>query len=167
MSRSRSSAANQKELIASRAPNARDFTNRRTRYAGIVDEAVCAKNRNKSKIRSRAEHVFGVVKRMWKFGKVRYRGLQKNATRAFTVLALANIYVDRQRLMAQVVHEPRKRAYVPAKPGCLGNSADRCSPNGEKIVEVGSPSLDCRYLFTTSLMSNCMQRICSHRSDAN
>ena len=61
-----------------------------------------AKNRNKSKIRSRVEHVFGVVKRLWGFSKVRYRGLQKNATRAFTALALANIYLGRQRLMAQV-----------------------------------------------------------------
>jgi IS5 family transposase len=60
------------------------------------------KNRNKSKIRARVEHVFGVVKRLWRFGKVRYRGLHKNATRAFTVLALANIYLGRQRLMAQV-----------------------------------------------------------------
>lgn len=34
--------------------------------------------------------------------KVRYRGLQKNATRAFTALALANIYLARQSLMAQV-----------------------------------------------------------------
>ena len=32
----------------------------------------------------------------------RYRGLQKNATRAFTALALANIYLSRQRLLAQV-----------------------------------------------------------------
>jgi IS5 family transposase len=55
-----------------------------------------------SKIRSRVEHVFGVVKRLWGFGKVRYRGLQKNATRAFTALALANIFLGRQRLLAQV-----------------------------------------------------------------
>ncbi len=69
---------------------------------GSVDEAQRGKNRNKSRIRSRVEHVFGVVKRLWGFGKVRYRGLQKNATRAFTALALANIYLSRQRLMAQV-----------------------------------------------------------------
>ena len=48
------------------------------------------------------EHVFGVVKRLWGFGKVRYRGLQKNATRAFTALALANIYLARGRLLGQV-----------------------------------------------------------------
>lgn len=53
-------------------------------------------------MRSRVEHVFGVVKRLWGFGKVRYRGLAKKATRAFTALALANIYLSRQRLMAQV-----------------------------------------------------------------
>lgn len=48
------------------------------------------------------EHVFGVVKRLRGFSKVRYRGLQKNATRAFTVLALANIYLSPQILMALV-----------------------------------------------------------------
>lgn len=36
------------------------------------------------------------------FTKVRYRGLQKNATRAFTALALANIYLCRHELQAQV-----------------------------------------------------------------
>ena len=97
-----SAYASQKALIASKAPQARDFTNQRTRYKGFIDEVVRAKNRNKSRIRSRVEHVFGVVKRLWGFGKVRYRGLQKNATRAFTALALANIYLGRQSLLAQV-----------------------------------------------------------------
>ena len=97
-----SAYASQKDLIASKAHKAKDFTNQRSRYAGIVDETVRAKNHNKSRIRSRVEHVFGVVKRLWGFGKVRYRGLAKNATRAFTALALANIYLGRQRLMAQV-----------------------------------------------------------------
>jgi IS5 family transposase len=97
-----SAYASQKDLITSKAPNAKDFTNQRTRYGGIVDEVVRAKNRNKSKIRSRVEHVFGVIKRLWRFGKVRYRGLQKNATQAFTALALANNCLGRQRLMAQV-----------------------------------------------------------------
>jgi len=53
-----SAYASQKDLIAGKAPNAKDFTNQRTRYAGIVDEAVRSKNRNKSKIRSRVEHVW-------------------------------------------------------------------------------------------------------------
>jgi IS5 family transposase len=97
-----SAYASQKELIVSKAPQAKDFTNQRTRRNGVVDEVLKGKNRNKSRIRARVEHVFGVVKRLWGFGKVRYRGLQKNATRAFTALALANIYLSRERLMAQV-----------------------------------------------------------------
>lgn len=67
-----------------------------------MDEALKSKNRNKSRIHARVEHVLGVVKRLWGFGKVRYRGLQNYATRAFTALALANIYLSQQRLMAQV-----------------------------------------------------------------
>ena len=95
--------ASQKALIASKAPHAKDFTNARVRnHRGEVDEAVRAKNRNKSRIRARVEHVFGVIKRLWGFGKVRYRGLAKNATRAFTALALANIYLGRRQLLAQV-----------------------------------------------------------------
>ena len=97
-----SAYASQKDLIHSKAAKAKDFTNQRTRRNGVVNEVLKARNRNKSTIRARVEHVFGVVKRLWGFGKVRYRGLAKNATRAFTALALANIYLARQRLMAQV-----------------------------------------------------------------
>ena len=43
-----------------------------------------------------------MIKRLWGFTKVRYRGLAKNAGRAFTALALANIYLSRNRLLAQV-----------------------------------------------------------------
>jgi IS5 family transposase len=98
-----SAYSSQKALIASKAPRAKDFTNERVRNGrGQVDEATRAKNRSKSRIRARVEHVFCVVKRLWGFAKVRYRGLAKNATRAFTALALANIYLGRRRLMAQV-----------------------------------------------------------------
>jgi IS5 family transposase len=98
-----SAYASQKDLIASKAPKAKDFTNERVRNrSGEIDKVKRSKNRNKSKIRARVEHVFAVVKRLWGFGKVRYRGLTKNATRAFAVLALANIYMSRSRLMAQV-----------------------------------------------------------------
>jgi len=94
--------ASQKEQIAKKAPQAKDFTNQRSRHAGQIDEAVRAKNRHKSRVRARVEHVFAVVKRLWGFAKVRYRGLHKNATRAFTALALANLYLCRGRLQGQV-----------------------------------------------------------------
>jgi IS5 family transposase len=97
-----SAYASQKKQIHSKAPRARDFTNQRTRKDGEIDEIERARNRTKSKIRSRVEHVFAVLKRLWGFTKVRCRGLARNAGRAFTALALANIYLSRHRLMAQV-----------------------------------------------------------------
>lgn len=95
-----SAYASQKALIGSKAPQAKDFTNQRVRKGGEIDETQRAKNRSKSKVRARVEHVFAVVKRLWGFTKVRYRGLAKNATRSFVALGLANIYLARQRLMA-------------------------------------------------------------------
>jgi IS5 family transposase len=68
----------------------------------VPDEGQRLRNRNKSKVRAQVEHVFGVVKRLWGFSKVRYRGLHKNATRAFTALALANIYKSRGLLLVRV-----------------------------------------------------------------
>jgi len=98
-----SAYARQEELIASKAPAAKDCTNQRVRKVnGVADEIERARNRKKSKVRARVEHVFAVIKRQWGFSKVRYRGLHKNATRAFTMLALANIYMSRGLLLAKV-----------------------------------------------------------------
>ncbi|HHK0610877.1 TPA: IS5 family transposase [Pseudomonas aeruginosa] len=93
-----SAYASQKALIGEHAPHARDFTNQRVRKGGQIDEAERGRNRNKSRIRARVEHVFGVIKRLWGFNKVRYRGLAKNANRSFVLLGLANLYLARTRL---------------------------------------------------------------------
>jgi IS5 family transposase len=95
-----SAYASQKALIESKAPQAKDFTHQRVRAGGEIDEVQREKNRNKSKVRARVEHVFAVLKRLWGLSKVRYRGLAKNATRSFVALGLANLYLARQRLMA-------------------------------------------------------------------
>jgi IS5 family transposase len=87
----------QKDLMAEKAPHAKDFTNERWRWKGWEDEEAKRKNRGKSRVRAKVEHVFAVVKRQWGFSKVRYRGLAKNATRAFVALALANLYLTRPR----------------------------------------------------------------------
>lgn len=58
-------------------------------------------NATRSRVRSRGEHAFHVVKRLWGFAKVRYRGLAKNTTRAFAAFALANLYLVRHRLAPQ------------------------------------------------------------------
>ena len=56
-------------------------------------------NRRRSAARARVEHVFHVVKRLWGFSKVRYRGLEKNTVRLYTSFALANLYLLRRRLL--------------------------------------------------------------------
>jgi len=94
-----SAYASQQELIESRAPSAQDRTNQRVIGSGIAADLERIVNRIKSKVRSRVEHVFAVVKRQFGFAKVRYRGLAKNATRAFVVLGLANLYLARGRLL--------------------------------------------------------------------
>ena len=95
-----SAYASQQELIASKAPEAQDCTNQRVRVGSATEDLDRILNRLKSRVRSRVEHVFAVVKRLWGFAKARYRGLAKNATRAFVATSLANIYLARQRLMA-------------------------------------------------------------------
>jgi len=57
-------------------------------------------NRARSRIRARGEHPFHIVKRLWGFVKVRYRGLAKNLARAQTMFALANLYSVRYQLMS-------------------------------------------------------------------
>ena len=91
----------QTEVIRECAPRARDFTQRRCRYKGqIVDEVAWAKNRTKSKVRARVEHVFQVMKLKFGFVKVRYRGLKKNAHRLFVTCALVNLFMSRRKLLA-------------------------------------------------------------------
>jgi transposase, IS5 family len=53
-------------------------------------------NRARSRTRARGEHAFRVVKRLWGFAKVRYRGLAKNLARAQSMFALANLYQSSQ-----------------------------------------------------------------------
>ena len=91
----------QTEVIHACAPNAKDFTNQRYRYQDQVDEGERMKNRVKSKVRSKVEHVFGVMKLKFGFVKVRYRGLAKNANRLFVTSALVNLFSTRHRLLAR------------------------------------------------------------------
>jgi IS5 family transposase len=89
----------QTDVIREHAPYAQDFTHRRYRHKGVVDETERAKNRTKSKVRAKVEHAIGVIKRVFSFVKVRYRGLAKNAHRLFVACALANLYIARSQLM--------------------------------------------------------------------
>src|SRR5437660_5407107 len=73
----------QTEVIRECAPQAQDCTHRRYRYKDGVDEVERAKNRTKSTVRSKVEHVFAVMKLKFGFVKLRFRGLKKNATQLF------------------------------------------------------------------------------------
>lgn len=55
-------------------------------------------NRERSRIRARGEHALLVVKHLWHFRKVRYRGLAKNEVRVYGAFALANLFLVRRRL---------------------------------------------------------------------
>jgi IS5 family transposase len=56
-------------------------------------------NRARSRTRARGEHAFRVIKHLWGFTKVRYRGLPKNLARAHVMFALANLYQLRRSLL--------------------------------------------------------------------
>jgi IS5 family transposase len=89
----------QKAVTRRHAPRAQDFVNRRYRHRGVVDEVERAKNRTKSKVRARVKHSIGVIKRVFGFAKLRYRGLQKNAHRLLVTCALANLFIARRHLL--------------------------------------------------------------------
>jgi len=55
-----------------------------------------------------------VIKRPWGFAKARYRGIAKNLARAFSLFALANLYLVRRQLLP-----PQARCVLSASCACL------------------------------------------------
>jgi transposase, IS5 family len=94
-----SAYAGQKDVISEHAPRARDFTQKKSsrHYTLSADER--SRNRTKSKVRSKVEHVFHVMKRQFGYTKVRYRGLDKNAHHLFIKCALVNLVLSKRRLL--------------------------------------------------------------------
>jgi len=91
--------AGQRVVIRQHASRAQDFVNRRYRHRGVVDEVERAKNRTKLKVRAKVEHPIGIIKRVFGFAKVRYRGLKKNTHRLLVTCALANLFMARRHLL--------------------------------------------------------------------
>lgn len=94
-----SAYAGQTEMIEGLAPRAKDLTQKRGRGYKYLTPRQRIINRARSRVRARAEHAIGVIKRIFGFTKVRYRGIAKNAHRLFVACALANLYMVRHRLM--------------------------------------------------------------------
>lgn len=89
----------QQAVIQEKAPTAKDFTNKKGNRHHALTEVERAKNRNKSKVRAKVEHLFHVMKCQFGFTKVRYRGLEKNAHYLFVNCALINLVMSKKRLM--------------------------------------------------------------------
>jgi transposase, IS5 family len=51
-------------------------------------------------VRAKGEHPLLVLKLIFGFRKVRYRGLRKNANRLFVACGLVNLYMVRRRILA-------------------------------------------------------------------
>lgn len=62
-----------------------------------IDEQI---NRIIAKGRAKVEHPFRILKRQFDHVKTRYKGLAKNRAHLFTLYALGNLFLMRQRLMA-------------------------------------------------------------------
>lgn len=69
----------------------------RSRKLNCADRAF---NRKSNRTRARVEHLFGVIKHLWRYRKVRYKGIAKNAGQVFTLVALANLYLARRELLS-------------------------------------------------------------------
>jgi IS5 family transposase len=89
----------QTEAIHAAAPEAQGMTSRRAKYKGGVDEVERRKNRTKARVRSKVEWLFRILKRVFGFTKVRYRGLKKNHEWLLAAFALVNLYQHRKRLV--------------------------------------------------------------------
>ena len=91
----------QGEVIREKAPKALDLTNEKGTRGRALSEAQRASNRDKSRTRSRVEHVIGVMKNRFGFDKVRYKGLSKNTHHLYVSAALVNLAISRAYLVAR------------------------------------------------------------------
>lgn len=57
------------------------------------------REREKSSVRAKVEHVFGVVKGLFGYRKTRYKGRRKQAAKLYMMFALANLYLADKRCL--------------------------------------------------------------------
>jgi IS5 family transposase len=91
----------QTEAIHEAAPQAQDMTSRRTKFKNYVDEEAKRKNTTKARVRAKVEWPFRILKRIFGFTKVRFRGIWKNHQWLCAAFALVNLYQHRNRLAPQ------------------------------------------------------------------
>lgn len=90
----------QRDMIRQHAPKAKSFIQAKAHRHRPLSEEERARNCTKSKVRAKVEHAFLVIKRIFGWAKVRYRGLAKNTHWLQISCGLANLYVARRHLLA-------------------------------------------------------------------
>jgi IS5 family transposase len=90
----------QTDAIHEKAPLARDWTLKKSYRNRKLTARQEQTNRIRSKTRARVEHVFGTMKHVFHFRRVRYKGLTKNANRFTVTCALVNLFTVRKHLLA-------------------------------------------------------------------
>jgi IS5 family transposase len=86
-------------VLKEKAPAALDFIHDKARKNHPLTDEQKASNRYKSRVRAKVEHAFGVMKNIFGFRKVRYRGLEKNSNAVFVLSALTNLFMMRRQLL--------------------------------------------------------------------
>jgi IS5 family transposase len=90
-------------------------TGKRTRYValkrgkiktmaeGEIKEVTCQIEKLKAQVLAKVEHAFHVVKNLFGYRKLRYRGLKKNTAQLHTLFGLANLVLAKAKLLAQTM----------------------------------------------------------------
>jgi IS5 family transposase len=97
-----SAYSGQRDVIRQYAPKAKSFVQTKAHRHRPLSEEERDRNRTKSQVRAKVEPAFLVIKRIFGWAKVRYRGLAKNTHWLYISCGLANLYVARRRLLAGV-----------------------------------------------------------------
>ena len=85
-----------RDVIAEHAPRAKDFTNERSSQSAVERRGQVKES---NQVESQGEKHPFLIKRIFGFNKVRYRGLDKNANRLFVACGLVNLYMARRQLL--------------------------------------------------------------------
>ena len=93
----------QGKTIREKAPRARDCTHEKGCRHAPLSAVQRERNRVRSKVRCKVEHPFQVMKRIFGFRKLRYRGLAKNTHRVQVSCALVNLFLSRKYLLGLAV----------------------------------------------------------------
>ncbi len=94
-----SAYAGQQSVLKDNDPEAKDYTQVKGSRHRKLTEQDKAKNRHKSKVRAKVEHVFHIMQRQYGFTKVRFKGPGKNANHLFAHCALINLMLSKKQLL--------------------------------------------------------------------